>query len=226
MGRHIRQYVKNELFDGQQLPPPTNRRFHPKLVDLRNHMYLATTENRFSKFDQENIDGKIREWQKEDSDDKFFFRPYTESGELSSMDMSPHTTDESDIENPDTSPVIKKKSLLFVHQTAWQKRLLARYGNDMCLFDATYKTTRLAVPLFFLVVKTNADYQVVGSIVTQGESTEDIMEGLQVLVNWNPNWKPSYFMTDYSEAEINAIEKIFISKLYTRIKFASAVEPG
>jgi hypothetical protein len=47
MGRHIRQCVKNELFLGQELPPCTNRRFHPKQVDIRNHMYLATIESRF-----------------------------------------------------------------------------------------------------------------------------------------------------------------------------------
>jgi hypothetical protein len=35
------------------------------------------------------------------------------------------------------------------------------------------------------------------------------LEGLKVLSNWNPNWKPACFMTDFSEAEINAIEEIF-----------------
>lgn len=219
MVRHIRQYVKNDLFEGQQLPPPTNRRFHPKMVDIRNHMYLATAENRFSTFDQENIEGKIQEWEKQNCDDKFFFRPYESSGTPSSMDISPQTTDDSKMPSDETPTTVSiDKSLLFVHQTAWQKRLLARYGNELCLFDATYKTTRFAVPLFFLVVKTNADYQVVGSMVTQGESTENIVEGLRMLANWNPNWKPAYFMTDYSEAEINAIEHIFTSKLCTSIE--------
>jgi hypothetical protein len=102
-----------------------------------------------------------------------------------------------------------EKSLLFVHQSAWQRRLLLKYGNDLCLLDATYKTTRFAVPLFFLVVKTNVDYQVVGSFVTQGESKECIMEGLKVLSSWNPGWKPACFMTDFCEAEFNAIEEVF-----------------
>lgn len=47
------------------------------------------------------------------------------------------------------------KTLLFVHQTAWQRRLPQRYGNDICLLDATYKTTEYALPLFFVAVKTN-----------------------------------------------------------------------
>ena len=50
------------------------------------------------------------------------------------------------------------KTLLFVHQTAWQRRLPQRYGNDICLLDETYKTTAKnvqALPLFFVAVKTD-----------------------------------------------------------------------
>ena len=36
------------------------------------------------------------------------------------------------------------QSLLWVHQTQWQKQLLSRYGNEICLLDATYKT--LSIP--------------------------------------------------------------------------------
>ena len=39
---------------------------------------------------------------------------------------------------------------------------MTRYGNEMTLLDATYKTTRYNLPLFFLVVKTNVNYAVVG----------------------------------------------------------------
>ena len=35
-----------------------------------------------------------------------------------------------------------KNSFLFVYQNDDQKRLLERYGNEICLLDATYKTTR------------------------------------------------------------------------------------
>ena len=50
--------------------------------------------------------------------------------------------------------------LLYVHQTAQQRRLLERYGDDLVCLDATYKTSQYSLPLFFLVVKTNVDYQV------------------------------------------------------------------
>lgn len=42
MKRHLRHYVRNDLFAGQNPPPVTNRCYHPKDVDIRNHMYKAT----------------------------------------------------------------------------------------------------------------------------------------------------------------------------------------
>ena len=45
--------------------------------------------------------------------------------------------------------------LLLVHQMAWQRRLLLQYGQDICLLDATNKTSKYALPLFFVCVKTN-----------------------------------------------------------------------
>lgn len=99
--------------------------------------------------------------------------------------------------------------MLFVHQTAWQQRLLRLYGNDICLLDATYKTTRYALPLFFLAVKTNVNYQVVGSFVIEDETVRSIKEALEVLSKWNPDWSPPFFMTDNSSQEIQAIERVF-----------------
>ncbi|CAH3020845.1 unnamed protein product, partial [Porites evermanni] len=48
------------------------------------------------------------------------------------------------------SPCTEK--FLFVHQEVWQQRLLRRYGSELVLLDATYKTTKYALPLFFLCV--------------------------------------------------------------------------
>eukprot|EP00794_Sanderia_malayensis_P012566 gene12566-13853_t len=56
--------------------------------------------------------------------------------------------------------------------TNWQHRLLKRYGDKLVLLYATYHTARYALPLFFLVVKTNVDYQVVAAFVCESESTE------------------------------------------------------
>ena len=101
------------------------------------------------------------------------------------------------------------QTLLIVHQEHWQKELLARYGNPMALLDDTYKTTKYDLALFFLCVRTNVGYSVVAEFVTQSETANQIHEALEVLKQWNPKWNPAFFMTDYSEAELLAIEQAF-----------------
>ena len=64
MRRALERYVRKELFEGEQLPPATSRRFFPLKRDISNHMYLAAMKLSFSKIDQENIS------------DHYFFRPY------------------------------------------------------------------------------------------------------------------------------------------------------
>ena len=80
--------------------------------------------------------------------------------------------------------------LLFAHQTAWKRRLMLRYWNKITFLDATYKITRYDLPLFFLVVKTNINYAVVGFFVIQNEPAIVVTESLQRFLKWNPGWKP------------------------------------
>ena len=91
----------------------------------------------------------------------------------------------------------------------------------MCFLDATYRTTRYALPLFFLAVKTNFGYIVVGSFVVQQETKSTVAEALKTFQMWNPDFNPEYFLTDFSEVEINAIEETFpgnFSLKFTEIK--------
>ena len=76
MQRHIRIFVKTELFRNAKLPASTSRRYHPKRKDIRNHMYKATMKLKFSKLDQENLEEKVKQWQQQAPQDKFFFRGY------------------------------------------------------------------------------------------------------------------------------------------------------
>ena len=99
--------------------------------------------------------------------------------------------------------------LPFVHQTKFQSRLLERYGNSTCLLDATYKTTKYSLPLFFVVVKTNVDYQVVSSFVVQDETRTAITEALRIIKKRNPKWDPKCFMVDNCDEEIKSIGNIF-----------------
>ena len=100
---------------------------------------------------------------------------------------------------------------MYVHQEDWQKELLTQYGNTLTLIDATYKTTKYTVPLFFICVKTNVSYSVVAEFIIQSESAEQISEALAVIKRWHPTWNPSYFMMDYSDAEMAAVQNIFPS---------------
>ena len=96
-----------------------------------------------------------------------------------------------------------------MHQEHWQQCLLKMYGNTICVLDATYKTTKYALPLFMLVVKTNVDYIPIAELVTEDEVSETILEALEVVKNWKPDWNPSYFMSDYCETQISALETTF-----------------
>ena len=49
----------------------------------------------------------------------------------------------------------------------------------MSLMDATYKTTRYDLPLFFICVRTNTGYCVVAEFIVQSESVTDIEEALK-----------------------------------------------
>ena len=89
---------------------------------------------------------------------------------------------------------------------------MQKYGNSICLLDATYKTTKYAVPLFFVAVKTNVDYQVVGSFARQDETTDAIAEALSRLKLCNPQWQPRCYMTDNWDEEISAIRQNFLCK--------------
>ena len=81
MARHIRIYVKNELFRAATISPSANRRYHPTLKDIRNHMYKAAVKHQFSKLDQANLDMKIQAWRFQSPNDDFFFRGYGEKVE-------------------------------------------------------------------------------------------------------------------------------------------------
>ena len=68
---------------------------------------------------------------------------------------------------------------MFVYQSPDMKKLYRKYGKSLVLLDATYKTSKYALPLFFLVVQTNVNYQIAAFFVVQEETTEMITGALQ-----------------------------------------------
>lgn len=104
------------------------------------------------------------------------------------------------------------EGILVVHQSQDQRSLLLRYGNELCLLDATYKTSKYVLPVFFVAVKANTCYQVVASFIVSEETSESIAEAMTIIKSWNPSWKPGNWMTDCCQAEISALEKVFPGK--------------
>ena len=98
---------------------------------------------------------------------------------------------------------------MYIHQEKWQQDLLLKYGNTISLIDATYKTTKYELPLFFICVKINVGYSIVADFIVQFETASHIEEALKTLRKWNPLWQPSHFMSDYSDSEISALEATF-----------------
>ena len=85
-------------------------------------------------------------------------------------------------EEEDYDPVpceISENKIMFVYQSDEMQRLYRRYAPTLVLLDATYRTTKYPLTLYFLVVQTNVNYQVAAVIVCQKETTEMITEALR-----------------------------------------------
>ena len=62
--------------------------------------------------------------------------------------------------------LVEDETFLYVHQTAWQKQLLCKYGQEQSLLDATYGLSPFTLSLSFLVVPTNVCYVTVATFIT------------------------------------------------------------
>jgi hypothetical protein len=184
--RALEEYVCSVLFP-HGLPARTNRRFFPLEKDVRNCMshFIVRIENPSA--DLRRVGEILDSWRKDG--DMYSYRPSTYGDEEAG------------------------DKLLIVHQTKEQRYLLSRYGNEICLIDATHNITRYAIPLYMIAVKTNVDFQVVGQFFTENETQAAIEEALTTIKSWNPAWNPRHFMSDNDQAQIGAIESVFQGKL-------------
>ena len=126
------------MFRGANLSACNNRRFYPSIGIIRAHIVIEQRKLKHSLIDQECLMEKTEDWKKADALVNIFFRP--------------KCVDTNDNDTSDSC------DLLFVYQAKWQQNPLERHGCEMVLLDATYKTTRYVLQLFFLTVKTNVDY--------------------------------------------------------------------
>ena len=179
----LKDYVQLVLLRDEDITvDQCNTTYYPELQTIADHIRLALRVQRYGKLDQAALAELVEKW-KGDPNRFVHFRPQTET--------------------------IEDSPFLFVHQEQWQKRLLNLYGQKIVFLDATHKTMKYALPLFFLAVETNAGYVPVAEFIVYHENKESIMEALKILKGWNPGWNPPYGMTDYDDAEISAFEETF-----------------
>ena len=87
--------------------------------------------------------------------------------------------------------------------------LTERYGQGIALLDATYKTYKYSLPLFFVSVKTNNGYKVVATFIVEHETVAAISEALQFVRDSLPFLRPKFWIIDYSEPELISLQSIF-----------------
>ena len=163
--RILRHYVLHELCK-DEAPNPEDRAYFPLEHDIHNHIQIVKKALQLSCLDQENVQLKIEQWKSLYPDDTHFFRPYIQKQAAESIATSSDVTSRErereknqgsfigndgvgDAYSSSDIPNNCEQSLLWVHQTQWQQQLLNRYGNEICLLDATYKTTCYELPLLF-----------------------------------------------------------------------------
>lgn len=144
MRRHLKVYVDTQLFPSASKPSLTDAAYYPSDVTIRIHIYLAQLRLRYSKIDQENLMELVSQWQESYPKDNFDFMPAT-SNENQPMDednINDVQCVEQDDEDEVFSQLITTTNFFFCHQSEFQRHLLYRYGNSLCLLHATYRTTK------------------------------------------------------------------------------------
>jgi len=85
------------------------------------------------------------------------------------------------VEDSECKIDVPNADMMFVYQSAEMKRLYRRYGNLLVVVDAVYRAGRYPLPVFFLLVRTNVNYQVVAVFTVQQETQRSLVNALQVV---------------------------------------------
>lgn len=202
MMRHLRLFVDSELCP-KGVSMVTNRRYYPSRADVRKLMYRQRQRLLHGLLDQEVLAQFIDRWRQERPDDKWFYRPAA----IVSLSAAGNVEDITEAKSD------QSQTFLLIYQSAWQQRLLMRYGKELIFMDATYKTTKYALPMFFICIQTNCGYSVVGVIVLENEDSESLAEALHIFSSMNDNWSPKAVMLDSSDVEMKAISSTFSGML-------------
>ena len=217
LSSRAQMFVEENLVKPGEAPDFYRRRFTPSRKKLRNLILSVKLKLQYSQVDQENVEHLADKWK---NWGHLAFEPLKQKfAEEDIKDFSKKVGDEDDVDEVDDlefHEMIKRLStgsvegkMVFCYQSTKMQRLYRRYAPSLIALDATYKTTKYALLLFFLVVRTNVNFQVVGVMVLQEETTAMIAKGLNIFKLWNPETIPKYAMVDFDEKEIKALETLF-----------------
>ena len=154
-----------------------------------------------SLIDQEAFQEKMGEWKRENPTTSIYFRPI-----CSSKDNNSDSECETKLKRKSKS---SQNSLSVLSKTLGKKGYYYAIGTSWYSWILHIAQRVTPCILFFLVVKTIMSYQIVGAYVSENESEGNITEALQILKQWNFEFKPKYFMTDYSTEEIGTVKTVF-----------------
>lgn len=72
--RHLTNFVKNELFHGEEPPNESRRRYYPTDTDIRNVLNSSRIGSRKAPDDQSNLEAICMDWNDSHPGDFIFFR--------------------------------------------------------------------------------------------------------------------------------------------------------
>jgi hypothetical protein len=215
-------YINQQLYPGRAKPFHSNKRYYPNTGVIKMKMFHELVLQRIATIDCANVDELVTLIQNENPDDKIYSRNLDGINEDLKDESFRLSVEELSCDDVRVRQKTSQQQFIFVHQTSFQRHLLKRYGNHVCFLDPVYRTVKYPLPLFFLMVKTNVDYQAVATFVVQDENMESTKEALEFIKVWNPEWKPKVFMVDNDNEEFASVQECFPG-LFTFPKVTSSV---
>ena len=120
--------------------------------------------------------------------------------------------DHVDLQNTELKD-LKIQKIYLLYQSKAQQYLLNKYGMFVHLTEVKPQKGQrpFGISLFLICVRTNVDYQVVGTILCNkyNDHAKVLKEALTEFKEINEFWKPKYLVIDPSEAMESVVKEIF-----------------
>lgn len=116
------------------MPPKHNKRFWPSLKDIYNYMAAQFLKLRDCRVDQKSVVDMVEEQKQLHPNENFFIRIKKDKEPDSDIDVPYENVllDEDFIIRNERKNMALNK-FIYVNQTPWQRQLLKRYENEICL---------------------------------------------------------------------------------------------